>query len=83
MPAASTGRTLWAFVSLLTAVYAALGPSTDLHIVNAVVDLDGYPRQGVLAEGVFPGPLIVANKVRARPLCCLRIFMTILLWSGR
>nr|AYR00610.1 laccase 5 [Steccherinum murashkinskyi] len=41
---------------------AAIGPVTDLHIVNANVNLDGYPRDAVLAEGVFPGPLITGQK---------------------
>lgn len=56
---------LAAFVafSLSKAVYASIGPITDLHIVNAPVNPDGYPRQGVLAEGTFPGPLIKGFKV--------------------
>ena len=43
--------------------FAAIGPVTDLHIVNAAVTTDGFSRQAVLAEGVFPGPLIAGNKV--------------------
>lgn len=50
-------------VSLPIAVHAAIGPETKLHIVNAEVNPDGVPRQGVLAEGVFPGPLIRGKKV--------------------
>ncbi|KAF7795688.1 hypothetical protein EIP86_006853 [Pleurotus ostreatoroseus] len=42
--------------------FAAIGPVTDLHIVNAAVTTDGFSRQAVLAEGVFPGPLIAGNK---------------------
>lgn len=44
-------------------VRAAIGPVTDLHIVNANINLDGFPRDAVLAEGVFPGPLITGQKV--------------------
>ena len=43
--------------------HAAIGPRTDLHILNSVVSPDGYPRLGVLAEGKFPGPLITGKKV--------------------
>lgn len=42
---------------------AAIGPVTDLHIVNSFIQPDGFNRSGVLAEGVFPGPLITGNKV--------------------
>lgn len=44
-------------------VSAAIGPVTDLHITNADLALDGFPRSGTYAESVFPGPLIVGNKV--------------------
>ena len=44
--------------------FASLGPVTDLHVVNKVIAPDGYPRAAILAEGVFPGPPIIANKVR-------------------
>ncbi|KAJ3885618.1 laccase 1 [Lentinula edodes] len=40
---------------------AAIGPVTDLHIVNSFIQPDGFNRSGVLAEGVFPGPLITGN----------------------
>lgn len=42
---------------------AVIGPVTDLDIINAEVNLDGFPRQAVLAGGTFPGPLIKGNKV--------------------
>ena len=42
-----------------------IGPVTDLHIVNAPISPDGFTRQAVLAEGVYPGPIITANKVRS------------------
>ncbi|KAJ3902727.1 laccase [Lentinula edodes] len=41
---------------------AAIGPVTDLHIVNSFIQPDSFNRSGVLAEGVFPGPLITGNK---------------------
>ncbi|KIK54008.1 hypothetical protein GYMLUDRAFT_49075 [Collybiopsis luxurians FD-317 M1] len=41
---------------------AAIGPVTDLHILNSFIQPDGFNRSGVLAEGVFPGPLIKGNK---------------------
>ena len=40
----------------------ALPPQTDLHIVNEEIAPDGFKRLAVLAEGMFPAPLIVANK---------------------
>ncbi|KAK7687294.1 Laccase [Cerrena zonata] len=43
-------------------VNAAIGPVTDLHIVNKDITPDGFERPTVLAEGTFPGPLIKGNK---------------------
>ncbi|KII87346.1 hypothetical protein PLICRDRAFT_113151 [Plicaturopsis crispa FD-325 SS-3] len=43
-------------------VFAAIGPVTDLNIANADISPDGLSRSAVLAEGVFPGPLITGNK---------------------
>lgn len=45
---------------------AAIGPVTDLTIVNAFLQPDGFNRSFVLANGVFPGPPIVGNIVRLR-----------------
>ncbi|KIJ58016.1 multicopper oxidase [Hydnomerulius pinastri MD-312] len=39
-----------------------LGPVSQLHVVNRVIAPDGFPRSTVLAGGVFPGPLIQAQK---------------------
>ncbi|KAJ7491421.1 laccase [Mycena galericulata] len=39
-----------------------IGPVGNLPIVNKVIAPDGYRRSTVLAGGVFPGPLIQANK---------------------
>ncbi|KZT00572.1 multicopper oxidase [Laetiporus sulphureus 93-53] len=47
--------------SFLT-VSASIGPVTDLTIVNADITPDGFMRQAVLANGVYPGPAIVGNK---------------------
>jgi hypothetical protein len=60
-------------------VFAAIGPSADLEIVNAFLAPDGfnrsfvypffqpdavtYSRSTVLAGGTFPGPLITGTKV--------------------
>ncbi|KAI0765644.1 TvLac6 [Trametes elegans] len=41
---------------------AAIGPVTDLDIVNKVIAPDGIQRNTVLAGGTFPGPLIVGKK---------------------
>ncbi|KAK2467180.1 hypothetical protein APHAL10511_000729 [Amanita phalloides] len=48
-------------------VYAAIGPSTDLHIVNKIIAPDGFDRSTVLAGATaesasMPGPLIIGNK---------------------
>nr|Q99055.1 RecName: Full=Laccase-4; AltName: Full=Benzenediol:oxygen oxidoreductase 4; AltName: Full=Diphenol oxidase 4; AltName: Full=Urishiol oxidase 4; Flags: Precursor [Trametes villosa]AAB47734.1 laccase [Trametes villosa] len=43
-------------------VSAAIGPVTDLTISNGDVSPDGFTRAAVLANGVFPGPLITGNK---------------------
>ncbi|KAI0073552.1 laccase A [Panus rudis PR-1116 ss-1] len=40
----------------------AIGPVTDLPIVNAKIAPDGFTRSAVLAGGVFPGPTIKGNK---------------------
>ena len=55
-----------AFVALAFALgaRAAIGPVTDLHISDVNINPDGLARDAVLAEGVFPGPLIQGNKVR-------------------
>ncbi|KAI9462679.1 laccase C [Russula earlei] len=43
-------------------VSAAIGPRTDLEIVNVNIAPDGYNRSSVLAGGTFPGPLIQGSK---------------------
>ncbi|KAI0644028.1 laccase B [Trametes meyenii] len=49
-------------LSLGRAVYGAIGPVTTLTIANADISPDGYTRATVLANGVYPGPLITGNK---------------------
>ncbi|KAF8578777.1 multicopper oxidase [Ramaria rubella] len=36
--------------------------SLNLHVNNAEVSPDGFPRSGVLMNGQFPGPVITAQK---------------------
>jgi iron transport multicopper oxidase len=48
--------------ALVGSALAAIGPNTNLHIQNAFIQPDGFNRSGVLAEGVFPGPLITGFK---------------------
>ncbi|KAF8073914.1 laccase [Lyophyllum atratum] len=40
----------------------AIGPSTDLTIKNVVISPDGFTRSTVLANGIFPGPVIRGDK---------------------
>ncbi|KAG5652312.1 Acyl-coenzyme A oxidase 2 [Sphagnurus paluster] len=52
---------------LVSKVYAGIGPTTDLHIVNKVISPDGFSRSAVVAGGTaasadYPGPLITATK---------------------
>ncbi|GAW10502.1 laccase [Lentinula edodes] len=47
---------------LIGTALAAIGPVTDLHVVNKFIQPDGFNRSYILAEGVFPGPLISGNK---------------------
>jgi len=55
-------RTLLTLFAVFSKTFAAIGPVTDLHIVNAVIAPDGFSRSAVLAEGVYPGPLITGKK---------------------
>ncbi|KAG0704572.1 laccase [Suillus ampliporus] len=40
----------------------AIPPVTELNIVNRVIAPDGFARSATLAGGIFPGPLIKAQK---------------------
>lgn len=46
-----------------TVVVNAVGPVTDLHVVNAAISPDGYERPAVVVNGMFPGPVITGKKV--------------------
>ena len=50
-------------LSLTLGALAAVGPVTDIHIVNKDIAPDGFSRPSVLAGGTFPGPLITGQKV--------------------
>ncbi|KAF8272429.1 laccase [Lactarius quietus] len=56
---------LLSFLFLITAasqrVLAAIGPTANLEISNLELAPDGFTRSTVLANGVFPGPLIIGN----------------------
>ncbi|KAG9309011.1 laccase [Chiua virens] len=41
---------------------AALGPTSQLNIVNAKIAPDGFTRSAVLVNGVYPAPLISVQK---------------------
>ena len=60
------------FRSLVATAYAAIGPVADLNITNADISPDGFTRAAVVTNGVFPGPLITANKVNIVFLLSLR-----------
>lgn len=55
-------------LGLFGRAWGAIGPVADLTIVNKVISPDGFTRDAVLADGQFPGPLIVGNKVRREAL---------------
>ncbi|KAF9031709.1 laccase 1 [Hymenopellis radicata] len=42
--------------------YGAIGPVSDMHIVNRHISPDGVGRSTVLAGGIFPGPLVRGFK---------------------
>nr|ALT22027.1 laccase D [Trametes ochracea] len=50
------------FLGVCGRAWAAIGPVTELDIVNKVIAPDGFARDTVLAGGTFPGPLITGKK---------------------
>ncbi|KAJ7222978.1 laccase 1 [Mycena haematopus] len=48
-------------LSLISLSSAAIGPTADVTLVNAIVAPDGFSRSAVTANGIVPGPLITAN----------------------
>ncbi|EIN06348.1 laccase [Punctularia strigosozonata HHB-11173 SS5] len=61
-PLKELATTLLILFSMLNAGGSSLPPKTNLPIVNRFIAPDGFNRSTVLAGGVFPGPLIAANK---------------------
>lgn len=49
---------------LAAGVHASIGPSTTLTIANKMISPDGFTRNSVLVNGVFPGPTISGLQVR-------------------
>ena len=49
--------------SIVRPALGAIGPVTDLAIVNGPIAPDGISRDAVLADGTFPGPVISGYKV--------------------
>ncbi|KAF8956258.1 laccase [Flammula alnicola] len=42
--------------------HAAIGPQSTLQVVNKVISPDGFSRSASLVNGVYPAPVIAANK---------------------
>ncbi|KAI0800672.1 bilirubin oxidase [Fomes fomentarius] len=51
-------------LALARSVLAAIGPNTDLVVSNAAISPDGFSRDAIVVNGVFPAPLITGKKVR-------------------
>nr|UOI87915.1 laccase [Porogramme subargentea] len=52
----------YTILSLVATAYAAIGPVADLTISNAAISPDGFERDAIVVNDVFPGPLITGNK---------------------
>ena len=55
--------TFFAILALGANAYASIGPIADLVVSNAVVSPDGYERDAIVVNGVFPAPLITGKRV--------------------
>ncbi|KAI0660667.1 laccase 5 [Cubamyces menziesii] len=56
---------VWAIsliLALIPHTFGAIGPRTELVISNAAIAPDGYTRDAVVVNGIFPGPLITGKK---------------------
>ena len=53
----------YTLLSLIGTACAGIGPVTDLTITNAQISPDGYVRDAVVTNKVFPAPLITGKKV--------------------
>lgn len=50
-------------LALVARSLAAIGPAASLVVANAPVAPDGFLRDAIVVNGVFPSPLITGNKV--------------------
>lgn len=51
---------------LVAVANAAIGPTADLTVSNAAISPDGFTREAVVVNNVFPSPLITGKKVGAQ-----------------
>ncbi|KAI0714961.1 laccase [Earliella scabrosa] len=49
-------------LSFAAVAYAAIGPVADLVVSNAAISPDGFVRDAIVVNGVFPSPLITGQK---------------------
>nr|BAA28668.1 bilirubin oxidase [Trachydermella tsunodae] len=49
-------------LALVSSTYAGVGPVVDLTVSNAVISPDGFDRDAIVVNGVFPAPLITGKK---------------------
>lgn len=54
-------------LSFAAVAYAAIGPVADLVVSNAAISPDGFVRDAIVVNGVFPSPLITGQKVSSQP----------------
>ncbi|KAI0756312.1 laccase [Daedaleopsis nitida] len=57
-------QSLLSYITLcfVAVAHAAIGPSADLTVSNAAISPDGFTRDAVVVNNVFPSPLIAGNK---------------------
>ena len=53
----------YTLLSLVATVYAGIGPVATLVVTDAQISPDGYVRDAIVTNGVFPAPLITGRKV--------------------
>ncbi|KAI8990594.1 laccase [Trametes punicea] len=53
---------LFVTAALVSSTFGAIGPRADLVISNAAIAPDGFTRDAVVVNGVFPGPVITGKK---------------------
>ena len=59
-------------LSFAASAYAGIGPIADLVIANAAISPDGFTRDAIVVNDVYPSPLITGKKVSSQP-CSDRI----------